>query len=408
MTNQTLASVPDETRVLKCETTADFLAALPELAGFTAPNSIFIVFFSGKRTSSAARVDLPPSEEPRDTRAFLDFVSAVLHKAGAAGNYDAAPALAITCEQTFADAGGIPWRRLARRLERRLNHERIRLRELCCLAPDGWVSYLDPAAPLTGRPLSEIDESPITLAARVRGESTPDLSEIGLIPAPSPTQADALKAELSTILPFITHAEGTNSPPRTPLHNPPTGFFPLPSWFADTAEVTAALRDEDSPLSTEMKARLVRSVAAPDRWILIALGILTRPEFPCELAQEMSPQAFTGLAIDVDAEDKPNLEPGWSIRRLLSNICFDFTDRKRLPSIQRKLLEVISETPAPDRPGLLALSAWMWWMSGIQTVAHRHIGEALKIDPEHGLTQMISRLSESPIYNRFLESAHAA
>lgn len=395
-------------RILKCESTADFLAALPQLAGFTATNSIFIVFFSGKRSGSAARIDLPTSEEADDIPSLLDFLSSVLHKAGAAGNPDAAPGIAITCEQTFVDAGGTPWRKFARRLERHLERDSIRLRELCCLAPDGWASYRDPVAPRAGHSLNAIEESPITLEARVRGVYHPRLSELGTIPEASPAQLEKVAAALEALAPFPAYTQGTSTPPQVTAHDPTTIVTSLPAWFHDTAEVTRALRDETTPLSTKLKARLIRTANTPDRWLLLTLGILTRPEFPCELARDMSPESFTGIAIDLDAKETVEPQVGWSIRRMLSSICPDFSDRERLSIIRDRLLTLISETPRQDRPGLLALSAWVWWLTGTQTVSRRHIAEALCIDPKHELTLMVQRLSELPLYTRFLGSAHAA
>lgn len=394
--------------VLKCETTADFLAALPQLAGFTAPNSIFIVFFSGKRAGSAARIDLPSHEDSNDVPSLLDFISAVLHKAGAAGNASAAPAIAITCEQTFASAGGAPWRKFARRLERQLTRDHIRPRELCCIAPDGWVSYFDPAAPQKGNPLSAIEESPITLEARVRGITQPQLSEIGVIPRSTPSQLESVSAALEALAPFPVHEQGTSAPPRLAGLESSADCTQLPAWFQDTAEVTRSLRDQDAHFTAEMKARLIRSANNPDRWLLLTLGILTRPEFPCELARDMSPEAFTGVAIDLDAGDDPVPKAGWSIRRMLSSICPDFSDRERLAIVRKRLLTLISETPVQHRPGLLALSAWVWWLTGTQTVSRKHIAEALKIDPEHELAHMVQRLSEMPLYTRLLEPGHAA
>lgn len=409
MNQQHALAQPDSPpRVLKCKTTADFLAALPQLAGFTADDSLFIVFFSGKRAGSAARVDLPSSEETEDLKPFLDFISSILKKAGAVDNVEAAPAIAITTTQTFAESGGAPWRRLARRIERRLARDRIRLRELCCRASDGWVSYSESAAFGKGHPLSDIAESPIALAALTRGDVHPDLSDLGMIPKPDPSKAQTLKMALKSLAPFPAHQPGTSAPPRPLALNAPALTEPLPLWFTETAEVTRALRDEEVPLSPIMKARLVRSASHPDRWLLIALGILTRPEFPCELAQEMSPGSFTGVAVDLDAVENSEPRPGWSVRRLMNAICYDFQDRGRLPLVRDRLVSLISETPQRERPGLLALSAWVWWLSGTQTVSHRHIEESLKIDPTHELTHMVNRLIESTLYSKWLESSHAA
>jgi hypothetical protein len=411
MNQHTLAQPDSPPRVLKCKTTADFLAALPQLAGFTADDSLFIVFFSGKRAGSAARVDLPPSEDTAVMKPFLDFISSILKKAGAAGNAAAAPALVITTTRTFAESGGAPWRRLARRLEHRLSRDRIRLRELCCQAPDGWANYSESAAFATGHPLSEIAESPIALEALTRGEVPPDLSELGVFPVPDPEKTAALQAELKALAPFPAHRPGTSTPPIPLTANDAESARPvksLPAWFAETAEVTRALRDETKPLSVNMKARLIRSAAHPDRWLLVTLGILTRPEFPCELAQDMSPESFTGVAVDLDANEHEKPLPGWSVRRMMNAICYDFHDRARLPLIRDRLLTLVSETPQAERPGLLALSAWVWWLSGTQTVSHRHIEEALELDPAHELTQMVKRLIESTLYSRWLESSHVA
>ncbi|QIK62757.1 DUF4192 family protein [Leucobacter viscericola] len=408
MNEPTLTDPTTSPRVLKCETTADFLAALPQLAGFTATNSIFIVFFSGKRSGSAARIDLPTNEDADDVPSLLEFISSVLQSAGAVGNSDASPGIAIASEQTFVSSGGTPWRKFARRLEQHLGRDDIRLRELCCVAPDGWASYRDSAAPRAGHPLSAIEESPITLEARVRGVSQPKLADMGVIPEASAAQITAVATALDALERFVVHEQGTSAPPRTAEQHNVSTAAPFPSWFRDTAEVTRALRNESVPLSSELKARLIRTANTPDRWLLLTLGILTRPEFPCELAQDMSPEAFTGIAIDLDTGEHTVPRVGWSIRRMLSSICPDFSDRERLAIIRSRLLTLISETPRQDRPGLLALSAWVWWLTGTQTVSRKHIAEALSIDPDHELTLMVRRLSEMPLYTRFLESAHAA
>lgn len=385
--------------VIRCRSTADFLAALPQLTGFTAPDSIFVVFFSGRRAGRAMRVDLPASDRPSDSLGLLDLICDALHDLGSVQGVVSDPAVVISSGQTFAAAGGPPWRKLATRLERRLRREGIRLRELCCIAPDGWVSYRDPEAPPAGRPLSEIDESPIALEARLRGETRPPLSQLGAVPDPDPEKRAAVAAALEEIPPF----ESSGAAPSDFVarlaehlrHPPPAGAY---GWMTDTAEVVRALRDEDHPLEPSMTARLIRCAQHPDRWLLLALGILTRPEFPEELAREMGPAQFAGVPVDLDAGPAPSRRAGWSVRRILTSISPDFTGFERIPEIRRRLLAAVSEAPDELRAGLLALSAWVWWLGGTQSVAHRQALEAVALDPDSALARMAERMVSYPVY----------
>ncbi len=387
-------------RVITCKNTADFLAALPQLTGFTAENSLFVVCFSGKQAGRVLRIDLPRHENPQETVGVLDFISRVLHDFGA-DEASSAPAIVISSAQSFAETGGPPWEKLARRIERRLRRERIGVRELCCVAPDGWIGFLDPAAPRRGRPLSEIAESPVAIEARERGETPPDLGSLGAIPEPDSGRAAAVARALGTRPPYDLPDPVCGPPPH------PGSVEDAYRWFAETAQVVHELRREGEAMSPETTARLIRSAVHSDRWLLIAMGVLTRPEFPGELARETDPARFTGVPVDIDVDPAKAPKAGWSIRRILANISPDFTDQDRLPNIRRRLLTAISETPEELRPALLALSGWIWWLSGNQTVAHRHARAALEAEPEHELALMVERLIAAPLYERMLARPHA-
>lgn len=380
--------------MLKCRTTADFLAALPRLTGFTAADSLFVVFFSGKQAGQVMRVSLPASEEPHLSLQLLDFLCEALREIGEAHGALSAPAIVISSSQTFAEAGGAPWRRFAKRIERRLRRERIGVRELCCLAPDGWISYLDPAAPQQGRPLSEISESSIAREVAEEGPPVPDLMSLGALPIPDARRVAAVAEALDGLTPYDFPA-----PAADPLLAVGAGK-PSPDgdrWLGETAAVGRALRGEQRRLSPRMTARLIRTAAHADRWLVLALGILTRPEFPAELAAETEPVRFANVPIDIDTGRERTPVIGWSIRRILASISPDFEDRERLPGIRVRLLAALSECPAELRPGLYALSAWVWWLAGNQTVALRHVEEALAIESEHELVRMVERLVEVPV-----------
>ncbi|MBO1804939.1 DUF4192 family protein [Leucobacter ruminantium] len=409
----------DTRRVLRCRGTADFLAALPRLTGFTASDSIFVVLFSGKRTASAVRIDLPDDEQPSRSIAILDFICDTVLAFG--DEEPAAPAIVITCERTFAGEGRAPWRRLAKRIERRLRRAGFPPRELCCLAPDGWVSYLEPDPPALGHPLREIEDSPIAREAKQAGEQAPDISQLGAIPVPEPRRVGAVKAALAELPPYpgpaiaqeraealrrrtaelllpeeaLADGRGTGArPPQPDEEYGPTDYL----WLDETVAVARAMTRGASRLSPRMTARLLRTAERSDRWFVLATGLITRPEFPLEVSHGLGPHHLAALPIDSDvvqAADGGSLVGG-SIHRFLSSISHEFTEHHKLRGLRELLLTAVSESPVELRPGVLSLSAWVWWMGGSQSVAHRHVREALAIDPGHELALMVGRLIESP------------
>ncbi|QIM17122.1 DUF4192 family protein [Leucobacter insecticola] len=387
-------------QVLRCDTTADFLAALPQLTGFTAENSLFVVFFSGAHSGDAVRIDLPESDAPRAAASLLDFIVEVMRDMGA-DHAGCEPAIAITSSETFREHGGPPRLRLAKRIERRVRMERMGLRELCVLAADGWASYLDPSTPPGGRPLSDIEESALALAADTDWLDVPELSALGKIPEADPARADLVRAALEELPPYPTHLPSTNADSS---HSPDDDDHEIPPWFEETAEIVRALANA-AALSPEMTARLIRSAAHPDRWLLLSFGILIRPDFPSELACAMSAAPFTGVDIDccadteIDGGGESELQEHarFNIRGVLAGLSPGFTDHHRLLPVRDQLLRALSETPEPERPALSALSSWVWWLLGNQTVAQRQAEEALSLAPGHPLATMIEKLVSIPV-----------
>lgn len=399
--------------VIRCRTTADFLAALPLLVGFTATNSIFIVLFSGRFAGRTMRLDLPEDDSPATTAPLLDFIAGTLREL-----HDiepVSPAIVITTDLPFPPRGPAPWQRLARRLERRLRRDGLPLRELCCLAADRWVGFLDPHAPAGGRPLSEIERSAVARLHRSEAE-VHDLSTLGRIPAPDPVRSEAVSRALSLLPP---HEHPRPAPGRSfgeaarsaPARDEDGA---VPAWLSETAEVAAEIRaaagaSGGAVLDADGTARLARTAAHSDRWLVLVLGLLTRPEFPIELVVSgEAPEGFAGIPVDVDDGSRRPPVAGWSIRRILMGICPGFDDHERLPPLLDALAPAIAETPAGLRPGLFALSALLWWLHGNQTVARRQTAEALALDPDDGIVRMVERIVQVPLYTRMIHPQQRA
>lgn len=362
--------------MLKCSGTADFLAALPQLAGFTASHSIFVLFFEGSRTHEAMRVDLPPNDDPRETTDLLEFLSHAIQSFSVNNGRTSAPAIAIMSAQSFAECDGPPWLRLARRIERRLRRDRIYPRELCVQAPDGWVSYLDPAAPRGGRSLDELEQSPIAVAARLARQQVPTLAELGTLPPADSGRMARAAAELSE----LDRAAAADA--RAPIALAPIA--------------ARELRDRRESIAPEAAGRIAHIASDLQGWWHLTMGLITRPEFPGELERDLGDQVWSRLPVtDPDASQL-------SMSSILAAVCPEFTERERLARVRGHLARVLADLPDAVRPGVFAISALVWWLCGSQTTANAQVDAALEIAPEHELSLMVRGLVAVPVVARQL------
>lgn len=325
--------------VLRCEGTADFLAALPRLIGFTPKNSLLIVFFSGNRSGSTLRIDLPTDDSSRETSKFLDGLCSLLQELRVQHG-PGSPAVVISCEQTFADSKGIPWRKFARALERRLARDGDRVRELCCIAPDAWASYLDPATPLLGRSLDMISMSPVAAA-----DAPPNFDDLGSFTPASPKE----RARIATALERRAHDSHTIMQARA-------------------AHVSAALVGVTEP-DADTIADTIASANTEDGWITIFEQIIATAE------RFLSPEAIS----------LPEEEQHEAAHRL------------RLASNRLTLSAALA--PKTLQAPVMAASAIAWWLRGLQSVAHRQISEAFELDPRCEPVRVVRKYIDSHDYS---------
>lgn len=380
--------------VLHCHSTADFLAAMPFFTGFTAENSLFIVVFTGARAGCSMRVDLPEQETGPDAAALLDAVCELID---GTGDGPGRPAVVITTERTFAESGGAPWRRFAGELRRRFKRRGWPLRELAVIAPDGWAGLLDARTPRRGRPLAEIGASPVVAAASDAVGARPlPLEDAGALPSPDPQREAAVVARLAEL--------DRREAERHPTEETTTG---PPAWLHGVARVAGACFDQSRGELPEPRlcARLIRAAELPESWLVVLLTAVTRPEFVIEVAGKIDESRFIRTPVDIDAPgpsdtDAPGAEPlasaGWSIRRLLASLSQTRPDSAKLSRAVEVLSEIAAHAPRSRRPGVLAMLAWAWWMTGLQSVAGRIVVDARAIDDRNELVLMVERLVDAP------------
>ena len=384
--------------VISCSGTADFLAALPEFLGFTASDSIFLIFFSGKRAQSAARFDLPPTGSTAEhTAQLLNGIEHVVRKARQHSPGFSEPALVITTAERFAGLGDAPRRSLAERIEHRLLRDGVKLRESCVRAADGWGSYADRELPERGRSLDDIRNSRAVRHAPKRETPVPDLATWGDIPRPDRRRA-------RTIADYLRDFRDVYFPGA--LENPPCSDAPgepsMDRWapFREIEQLARALHCADRRLSPRLTARLIRATLHRDTWFMLTLALLTRPEFPAELAKDFSTNIFHQVPLtttEAHAVSCPQTPPNWNIRETIGSVQPTWEGRTQLVLVRAHLLTAISECPTALRGRILALSGWVWWVTGIQTVAVHHAALALKQAPDDDLIREVHQLLTMPV-----------
>lgn len=394
-------------RVLRCASTADFLAALPHMTGFTADDSLFIVLFTRNRADGAIRLDLPESEHPLVLMNLLDAICDLI----AAQSTGCAPAVVITTSKTFAGTGGAPWRTLAAALEQRLVREGLPPRELCCVAADGWTSFLRDEHSFTPRPLSEIARSTVAETS----PSPPHIALLGELPRVSPLRRGAVRDMLGH-----TRLPGSDVvPPSAPEPGNPGPTASL-AWIRETSRsFDEAVLQGAKDLSPEDCARLIHCSQSADHWLLMALTVVMHPPVIEGVAEGLGASAYTGVILDDQRTDGAgNVASTWdgpadlalalrhptqSAYRILLDTSSARITRERLRAATHATMVLAALSPLSDRGGLLALAAWLWWLQGLQSVAAHIVEGAFREHPHHDILAMVRRLVTDQVARRYRE-----
>lgn len=391
--------------IVKAADAAQFLSFVPRLLGYHPTRSLVVIPFHGSRSLGAMRFDLPA----RDVESVDRVASTVIGMVCRLPEADAVAAIAY-CDDAFTEGDGMPHRRLAEALDRRADACGLRVTDLLCVASDAWGSYLDPACPPSGRPLSELttvfDElaglpepggdqatgaglPPSDLAARERvgralislgqavallcGESqdAPPAEQSG---GPSAPQAGASAADLAPAPPPVTgDAEPgiADDPPRVdPLALATVcRLDDLPALFEEALEWDADALD---PFDA---AALVWCLSRPslrDIALVQWSGTLVQGDeaFDAQLRWEAGEEYPSHLAMRMWGEgERPEPE--------------------RLGTALRLVRRVAAVAPRASRPGPLAMCAWLSWALGRSTHADVYASQACEIEPEHGLSEIV-------------------
>lgn len=405
--------------IVKAADAAQFLSLVPRLLGCTPTRSLVLVPMARGRSLGAMRLDLPPE----------DLVDTVASRAiGMVCRIAEADAVVVVVytDEAIGDAGGadarLPGHAVVDAVGEHAHACGLRVVDALTVAGDGWGPHDDAALPPGGYPLDQL---------RVRDASAGDgRDDVG------GGAADA-----------STDAEAAASPPSTPDGGAPGEGEAARDGSAPGSKETGT----DASLAGDQAsgATLPRVDAAARRAVALALESLSGAlEILCGIPSmsgrtpRIDPAALEA-ACELDDlpalyEDALSWRPGdgpmrtamlgwclarpslrdialvqWASDESGGDIAIEaqrlWEDTGRYPSDLASTMwgegprpdpdrlagaltlvrHVAALVPRTERPGPLAMCAWLSWAMGRSSHADRYATMALKIDDEHGLADIV-------------------
>lgn len=341
---------------------AQFLSLVPSLLGYTPTQSVVLVPLAGGRSLGAMRLDLPPDD-------LVDSLAGT-----AVGMICRIPTAEAAMVIIYTDAmisGVLPHRDLADATARCADACGLRLVDALVVAADGWGSHLDLDLPPGGRPLDEL-----ILHTPLPGpQPVGDQSSGATLPPRTAQERRAVGAALRSLATALEVICGIPADDGRESR-------------VDPAALEAACQLDDLPTLYEDALSWTPVDLTPMRVALLA-WCLSRPAIrDVALVQWASDIGGGDLALEAQRRwEDGELYPTDLASRMWGE--GPRPDAERLDAALRLSREVAALTPSRQRPGILAMCAWLSWALGRSTHADRYARQALRIEPAHGLSDIV-------------------
>ncbi|GAA1657137.1 DUF4192 family protein [Microbacterium flavum] len=384
---------------------AQFLSLVPRLLGFTPTRSLVLVPMSGGRSLGAMRMDLPPeagavsahpapSEAPEGAAGRIDAVaSSAVGMLCRIPDAEALVAVVYT-DASIADAADLPGATVIAALAVKADACGLRLIDALTVAADGWASHDDPDLPPGGRPLTELRlRAPVVSGSRGAqkrsrsglGTGDPVAEDLG--PAPDGDQSSG--AALPAVPRAARKAVGVA---LRSLGSSLEVICGIPAVGGrvgriDPAALEAACALDDLPALYE-QALTWHPSDEPMHAAMLG-WCLQRPSLRDIALVQWATDEGGG---DVAMEAQRRWEDGEEYPADLASVMWGEGPRPDPERIERALAlvrEVAALLPTAQRPGPLALCAWLSWALGRSSHADRYASMALFLDPHHGLADIV-------------------
>ncbi|HSP53517.1 MAG TPA: DUF4192 domain-containing protein [Cryobacterium sp.] len=371
--------------IVKTREAHDFLALVPQLAGFLPEKSLVLVAFRGNRTCGAMRFNLP---EPTAPEKVLKRIATTL--VGTLCKIPDVDALVpvVYSDEPIAAVAGLPQERFVEVLCARARLSGFLLRDALCVAPDGWGSYFDPDCPAAGHPLSAIAASEVHRAipeADRRDLAT--LSSRADLPAVDPSMKKRLGRRLAR------------------YHSLDAGAATVPELLELAGDILDPVLAAEAALGLDVQNLglddaaallfLVQGPACRDQMMLqFAFGEAVGRDTQALNLRYALLQRATGRSLDDIIGEEQSAGAGSPHSRatsdLLLGLCRERPDPERIEQAIRLLKLLVALAPRKARPAPLCMLAWLSWAMGRGSVAGIFVDRALAIDRSYGMAGLLT------------------
>ncbi|MDH6236470.1 DUF4192 domain-containing protein [Cryobacterium sp. CG_9.6] len=380
--------------IVKTSEAYDFLALVPQLVGFQPEQSMVLVAFRGNRTCGALRFNLPePDAAGKVHKRIATTLIGTLCKIP---GVDAVVPVAYTSE-SFATAPGlpsgiphaIPHERFMGCLVKRAELSGFLVRDALCVGADAWGSYLDAECPPGGRPLTEIAASTVHESLPVLGRGSLGTLASGTeLPRVAPARRERVARAYRRYCAL------------QPSADPQAELLPVVGEVLDPLEITEeALTWNVTAPDTDAIAQLLFVLQAPgnrDQVMLqFAFGRAAGETARVVNQYYWALQAVTGRTIDdLVEEEGEERRPAEAV--IVGDLMLGLTDTRPDPErIERAialLKTVVASAPKAARLAPLCMLSWLSWALGRGSVAGIFVEQALAIDPDYGMAELLYRM----------------
>lgn len=363
------------TTTVKAADAAEFLALVPRMLGYTPTRSIVVVPMGPVGTASRGgarrsrsmggmRLDLPSDESAVD-----GFAATLI---GMVCRIPRAESLVAIVYGDEGVAGGLPHEPLASAVRRASDASGLELIDMLVIGPDGWASHLRPGEGI--RPLTELLTFDRTLPPAPAGDQRRDAD------LPDATEADwrrtaQARRSLEAALEVVCDV-------RVP-DDPGPGRDRV-----DPAALEAACELDDLPGLFERALTWQPDDLTAMRTAMLS-WVLSRPSLR-DIALVQWATDIRGGAQAMEAqlrwEDGADYPPDLASVMWGEGAC---PDPERLEKALRLARHIAARAEREQRPGSLAMCAWISWALGRSTHADWYAREALEIEEDHGLADIV-------------------
>lgn len=358
--------------VLRATDSAEFLALVPALAGFTPRQSIVLLPFHDSRAHGAMRIDLPHADAELD-----DYIDTAIGLVSRIDGTDAVAVVVYTDEppQLTPDGIVLPSSIVVDELLGLAADLGLGIVDALCVTTDGWSSYLaeDPIL----RPTDDIPQPPLVPGiADFQG----DQDSGAALPRVDLAESERVGMALRDLSDVLAHEDLSGA--RLERENPQA--------------IAASLLLDDLPLFFEDLLDVPENL--PPFVTAALLWCLERPRYRDVALVQWATDLRTGLralGAQLAFADGDNTIP--------ADLGEVFLGRGRRPDPDRLrvALTVVrnaaARAPRASRPAPLTAAAWLSWALGRSTHAAHYLQLATEIDPAYSLAQLLRTMIQAAI-----------